>query len=69
MGIEFKRNFGYYLIQIYIPDIIVVSLSWIVFWMDSGDLGNRMALGVTTLLTIVFLLGSTRYKMGLVLIK
>jgi len=61
MTLTFERNFGYYLIQIYIPDIIVVSLSWIVFWMESQDFGNRMALGVTTLLTVIFLLGSTRY--------
>ena len=33
-------------------------LSWIVFWMDKDDIGNRMALGITTILTIMFLLGS-----------
>ena len=49
---------GYYLIQVYLPDIFVVALSWIVFWMDKTDMGNRMALGITTILTIMFLLGS-----------
>ena len=33
-------------------------LSWIVFWMERDDIGNRMALGITTILTIMFLLGS-----------
>jgi len=33
-------------------------LSWIVFWMEQDDIGNRMALGITTILTIMFLLGS-----------
>ena len=33
-------------------------LSWIVFWMEKEDIGNRMALGITTILTIMFLLGS-----------
>ena len=33
-------------------------LSWIVFWMEKVDIGNRMALGITTILTIMFLLGS-----------
>ena len=33
-------------------------LSWIVFWMEKDDIGNRMALGITTILTIMFLLGS-----------
>ena len=53
-----KRHIGYYLIQVYFPDIFVVALSWIVFWMDKNDMGNRMALGITTILTITFLLGS-----------
>ena len=54
----FKRRIGYFLIQVYFPDIFVVALSWIVFWMDKEDMGNRMALGITTILTIMFLLGS-----------
>lgn len=53
-----KRHIGYYLIQVYFPDIFVVALSWIVFWMDKNDMGNRMAIGITTILTITFLLGS-----------
>ena len=55
---SFKRRIGYYLIQVYFPDMFVVALSWIVFWMDKDDMGNRMALGITTILTIMFLLGS-----------
>ena len=54
----FKRRVGYYLIQVYFPDIFVVILSWIVFWMDKDDMGNRMTLGITSILTIMFLLGS-----------
>lgn len=55
---SFKRRIGYYLIQVYFPDVFVVVLSWIVFWMEKDDIGNRMALGITTILTIMFLLGS-----------
>ena len=54
----FERRIGYYLIQVYFPDIFVVVLSWIVFWMDKDDMGNRMTLGITSILTIMFLLGS-----------
>ena len=32
-------------------------LSWIAFWMDKRDTGNRLTVGVTTILTIMFLLG------------
>jgi len=55
---SFERRIGYYLIQVYFPDIFVVVLSWIVFWMDKDDMGNRMTLGITSILTIMFLLGS-----------
>lgn len=58
MTFSFKRRIGYYIIQVYFPDMFVVALSWIVFWMDKDDMGNRMALGITTILTIMFLLGS-----------
>jgi len=54
----FKRRLGYFLIQVYLPNVFVVLLSWIVFWMQKDDIGNRMALGITCILTIMFLLGS-----------
>ena len=54
----FRRRIGYFLIQVYLPAIFVVMLSWIVFWMEKDDIGNRMGLGLATVLTIMFLLGS-----------
>ncbi|KAJ7383887.1 Gamma-aminobutyric acid receptor subunit alpha-4 [Desmophyllum pertusum] len=60
---SFERRVGYFLIQVYFPDMFVVTLSWIVFWMEKDDMGNRMALGITTILTIMFLLGSLNGNM------
>ncbi|EDO25317.1 predicted protein, partial [Nematostella vectensis] len=59
----FKRRLGYFIIQVFAPDIFVVMLSWIVFWMDREDMGNRMALGITIILTIMFLLGAINSSM------
>ncbi|PFX21850.1 Gamma-aminobutyric acid receptor subunit beta-1 [Stylophora pistillata] len=59
----FERRVGYYIIQVYLPDVFVVALSWIVFWMDKKEMGDRMALGITTILTIMFLLGSLNATM------
>lgn len=50
---------GYYIIQVYIPCIFLVMLSWIVFWMRPDDSASRLTVGITTILTIVFLLGYT----------
>ena len=55
---SFKRRIGYYINQVYVPDTLVVAISWIVFWLDPDDMGGRVGLGITTLLTIMFLLGS-----------
>lgn len=55
----FKRRMGYYIIQVYIPCIFLVMLSWIVFWMRPDDSASRLTVGITTILTIVFLLGYT----------
>lgn len=41
----------------------MVSLSWISFWMDRYYIGERLSLGVTTILTIVFLFGSSNSAM------
>ena len=59
----FHRRMGFYFIQFYIPCIVMVSLSWISFWMDRYYIGERLSLGVTTILTIVFLLGSSNSTM------
>ncbi|XP_048578040.1 gamma-aminobutyric acid receptor alpha-like isoform X2 [Nematostella vectensis] len=59
----FKRRMGFYFIQFYIPCIVMVTLSWISFWMDRYYIGERVSLGITTVLTIVFLLGSSNSTM------
>ncbi|XP_046997363.1 glutamate-gated chloride channel isoform X4 [Schistocerca americana] len=48
----FKREFSYYLIQIYIPCCMLVIVSWVSFWLDQSAIPARVSLGVTTLLTM-----------------
>ena len=48
----FKREFSYYLIQIYIPCCMLVIVSWVSFWLDANAVPARVSLGVTTLLTM-----------------
>lgn len=59
----FHRRMGFYFIQFYIPCIVMVTLSWVSFWMDRFYIGERVSLGITTVLTIVFLLGSSNSTM------
>ena len=50
--LTFRREFSYYLIQIYIPCIMLVIVSWVSFWLDPNAIPARVSLGVTTLLTM-----------------
>ena len=54
---HFKRQIGFYIIHYYVPTGILVCLSWITFFMTPVHVGDRLAIGVTLLLTMMFLLG------------
>lgn len=50
---------GYYLIQMYIPAGLIVVTSWVSFWLHRNASPARVALGVTTVLTMTTLMSST----------
>ncbi|CAH1777619.1 unnamed protein product [Owenia fusiformis] len=55
----FVRSMGYYLIQIYVPSTLIVVLSWVSFWLSREAVPARVALGITTVLTMTTLISST----------
>ena len=55
-----NRRLGYSFIQIYTPTVLIVMLSWLSFWISKDAVPARVALVVTTVLTIVTLMGSFR---------
>ncbi|EFO16297.2 GABA receptor subunit [Loa loa] len=55
----FKRNIGFYLIQIYFPSSLIVVISWISFWLNRDATQARVAIGVTTVLTMTTLMTLT----------
>ena len=58
-NLYFVRRLGYYVIQIYIPSSLIVVLSWISFWLDRNAVPARVALGITTVLTLTTLISNT----------
>ncbi|KAH7643267.1 glycine receptor subunit alpha-2-like protein [Dermatophagoides farinae] len=52
VNLLFKREFSYYLIQIYIPCAMLIFVSWVSFWLDPNATVARVSLGVTTLLSM-----------------
>ncbi|XP_055930009.1 glutamate-gated chloride channel-like [Argiope bruennichi] len=48
-----RRRSGYYLINVYIPTILIVVMSMLTFWIPHDAVPARVTLGVTSLLTII----------------
>ncbi|KAH9504008.1 Glycine receptor subunit alpha-2 [Bulinus truncatus] len=46
------RDVGYYIIQVYVPSVLIVILSWVSFWLDVEAIPARISLGVLTVLTM-----------------
>src|SRR5699024_3020221 len=55
LGLVVARNIAFYVARMYVPASLVVFISWIHFWLDQ-DHHARVALGVTTVLTITTLI-------------
>ncbi|KAI1694210.1 neurotransmitter-gated ion-channel ligand binding domain-containing protein [Ditylenchus destructor] len=55
----FKRNIGFYLIQIYFPSSLIVVISWVSFFLNREATQARVTIGVTTVLTQTTLMTST----------
>ncbi|XP_055926433.1 glycine receptor subunit alpha-2-like [Argiope bruennichi] len=51
--INLKRRYGYYVMNIYIPSILIVFMSMLTFWMPVDAVPGRVTLGVTSLLTMI----------------
>ena len=50
-----KRDIGYFLIQVYVPSILIVLLSCMVFWIRLDDVTARVTVGLSTVFSIITL--------------
>ncbi len=72
MVFALRRHVGYFLIQLYLPCILIVFLSWVGLWLNREATNDRinlgiqifliflmrfgLSLGVTTVLTLIFVI-------------
>jgi len=47
-----QRKIGQFVMQSYIPSVLIVVLSWVGFWINKNCDPARVSLGVTTVLTM-----------------
>uniref|UniRef100_A0A8R1IFL9 Neur_chan_memb domain-containing protein n=2 Tax=Caenorhabditis japonica TaxID=281687 RepID=A0A8R1IFL9_CAEJA len=57
------RNMGFYTMNIVIPSILIVTISWVSFWLNREASPARVGLGVTTVLTMTTLITTTNNSM------
>ncbi len=53
MSINVERKSSFYIWKIILPLISLVMISWSVFWMLGDNLGDRMSVSITGILTVV----------------
>jgi len=51
--IHTDREVLYYIIKIIIPLLLIVAMSWLVFWIDPKESGSQISVAITTMLTLI----------------
>jgi hypothetical protein len=47
------RKTGYFMVKVIIPLILIVMMSWSVFWIDPAEGGTQIGVATTTMLTLI----------------
>jgi len=63
LSFSLKRNLGFFLLQTYVPCALITVLSWVSFWIDFQATAARIALGITTVLTITTISTNVRQSL------
>lgn len=51
--LSLRRKSGFYVWKVIFPLLLMVALSWTVFWIEANDLTTQVQIAVTTVLTII----------------
>ena len=60
-----ERREDYYIYQVIVPLVLIVMMSWIVFWIDPKESGTQINVAITTMLTLI----AYRFAVGIDLPK
>ncbi|VDO25401.1 unnamed protein product [Haemonchus placei] len=56
----FERHFGYFLMNFYVPCTLIVLLCWVAFWTNREATGDRIGMGITSVLTMVLIANDSK---------
>ena len=48
-----KRLVEYYLLKVIMPLVLIVMMSWVVFWIDPANSGTQIGVAATSMLTLI----------------
>ena len=48
-----QRQIGYFILKIIIPLVLIVTMSWVVFWIDPKEAGIQFSVSMTSMLTLI----------------
>jgi Neurotransmitter-gated ion-channel transmembrane region len=52
-AVSVDRRSSFFLWKVFLPLLLMVVLSWAVFWIEPNDLSNQIQVAVTTILTVI----------------
>ncbi|XP_076879013.1 gamma-aminobutyric acid receptor subunit pi isoform X1 [Brachyhypopomus gauderio] len=55
-----RRNVLFFILETYVPSVLLVVLSWVSFWISQSSVPARTCIGVTTVLTMTTLMMGAR---------
>jgi hypothetical protein len=53
LSFEATRRAGYFIGQVIVPLVLIVAMSWVVFWIDPRESGTQISVAITAMLTVM----------------
>ena len=50
---EARRHTGYFIVKVILPLLLIVAMSWVVFWINPLEIGSQITVAVTAMLTLI----------------
>ncbi|XP_075256441.1 gamma-aminobutyric acid receptor subunit pi-like isoform X2 [Convolutriloba macropyga] len=58
-----RRDLLFFILQSYVPSTFIVMCSWVAFWINRDGIPGRACLSITTVLSLITLIGSTNAEL------
>lgn len=53
LTVDIKRSISFFTLKVILPLMLIVAMSWLVFWIGPDLMASKISVGVTTMLTLI----------------